>query len=149
MIWKFSKYKSCKSNINLVILHIGSQGAYLVCWSWCQPWSSIGERSQVQHPVTCHFSIFFEINTISWLGWTDLWFYWYSRLNLGSRGSLRSLKCLVLAYKKSVYTITWHGWTNLWFYRFSRLNLGSHVSLRSLKCLVHAYKKSISWPFHG
>ena len=47
----FRNYKSCKSNINLIILNISSLEAHLVCWSWLQSWCLLREWSQVQRLV--------------------------------------------------------------------------------------------------
>ena len=47
MTQKFRNYKSCKFNINLIILHISSQEEHLVRWSQLQSYLQ-GVRAQVR-----------------------------------------------------------------------------------------------------
>ena len=65
MTQKFRNYKSCKFNINLIILHINSQEENLVCWSQLQSCLQ-GVRAQVR--ILAAVAFFFNFSLFhDWL----------------------------------------------------------------------------------
>ena len=108
MTLEFRNYKSCKFNINLIILHISSQEEHLVRWSWFQSRCLQGERAQVRILVAVfffNFSLFHDqLNPgssgfflYSMTNWTGLRFNWFFGLNPGLSGSLRNHVYLILS----------------------------------------------------
>ena len=85
MSQKFKNYKSCKFNINLIILHISSQEKHLVHWSWLQSWCLQGERAQVRILAATfffNFSLFhdwFNRPMIQPIFWVEPWFVQFSQ----------------------------------------------------------------------
>ena len=85
MTQKFRNYKSCKFNINLIILHNSSQEEHLVCWSWLQSWCLQGERAQVRILAATfffNFSLFhdrFNQPMIQPVFWVEPWFVQFSQ----------------------------------------------------------------------
>ena len=85
MSQKFRNYKSCKFNINLIILHISPQEKHLVRWSWLQSWCLQGERAQVRILAATfffNFSLFhdrFNQPMIQPVFWVEPWFVQFSQ----------------------------------------------------------------------